>query len=143
MTTHLEFPFVKTLKPRKGPRRTKLDRKRLKREAERQARKGKCTRQILHVVESVATLRQVPWVKLFSPDRESDAVSSARVVAMGLCCALGVPQYMVARAFSRNWATVFSAEKRCSKLYRAKPEFRKEWDGLAAKCALVNPDKNS
>lgn len=135
MTTFLEFPFVKTLKPRnKGPRKTKLDRKRAKRELERQARKSKCSRQILRVVEAVAAMRQVDGHRLFSAGRESDAVSAARVLAMGLCCALEVPQFMVARAFARDWATIHSAEKRCSKLYRDRAGFRKEWDALDKQC---------
>lgn len=99
-------------------------------EIKRQAIRSKSSRHIIRVVELVAKARDVEWQSIFSQSRGSKSVADARVFSIALCCAHGVPQYMVARAFQRNWATVFSAERRCSQLYQEVPDFRKEWDSL-------------
>lgn len=85
---------------------------------------------ITDVVERVAIVRKVDWKDILCPDRGCPAIASARVLAMGICTALEVPQFHVAKAFSRTWATIYSAEVRCSELYRESPAFRKEWDDL-------------
>lgn len=100
----------------------------------RASAKGKGQRLIITIVERVATLRKVDWHQLFAIERGSPAVASARVLAIGLCTALDVPQFIVAKAFSRNWATIYKAEIRCSTLYRTNPKFRKEWDKLVESC---------
>ncbi len=126
---HLEFPFVKRFKARRPRPRSKRKAKHMS-DVQRQAIRSKSTRQILRIVENVAASRQVEWQAMFRKDRGSNQVSAARVFAMGLCCAMEVPQFIVARAFGRDWASVFSAEKRCSKLYRESATFRREWDAL-------------
>lgn len=97
---------------------------------QRQSLRSKCVRRISAIVEIVATARSVPWESFFTPGRGSKRQADARVLAMAICCAMEIPQYMVARAFSRSWASVFAAEKRASKKYRESAEFRKEWDNL-------------
>lgn len=97
---------------------------------QREALRSKCVRRISAIVEIVATARSVPWESFFTPGRGSKRQADARVLAMAICCAMDIPQYMVARAFSRSWASVFAAEKRASKKYRESAEFRKEWDNL-------------
>jgi hypothetical protein len=142
MTTTTEIPpttatndTTESANPASATKRpSKLALKRALLEKERISLKNKGQLQIIAIVEQVATVRKVDWKLLFSPDRGNDAVSSARVLAMGLCAALEVPQFIVARAFSRNWATVYSAEVRCSTLYRKNAKFRKEWDTLVAAC---------
>ena len=104
------------------------------RQKERISLRNKSQSRIVTIVEHVAAARGIDWKQLFSPDRGCDATSAARVLAMGLCTALDIPQFLVARAFSRNWATVYSAEVRCSTLYRKSPTFRTEWDTLVDAC---------
>lgn len=117
----------------KSARQTILaERERRRKERLSQRRKSQC--RIATIVEQVALARGVEWTHLFSPERCCDATSAARVLAMGLCATLDVPQFLVARAFSRNWATVYSAEVRCSTLYRKSPTFRTEWDAIVKAC---------
>ncbi|MCU0751549.1 MAG: hypothetical protein MUC40_00700 [Akkermansiaceae bacterium] len=126
-----EFPFVALVTLRRGKRgRGKRGRGKVMSNIQRAALKNKCARRILLIVETVAARRRVDARELFADGRGTNEVSAARVLALGMCCACDVPQYIVARAFRRTWQTVFSAEIRCSKLYREKAEFRKEWDDL-------------
>jgi hypothetical protein len=138
-----EFSFAKDYPVSSRPRRkTQRGKKHQTAEIKRQALRSKCARRIINIVETVADRRNVPWKALFDSGRGTNAASSARVLAMGLCCALDIPQYMVARSFRRSWATVFLAEKRCSKLYRESARFRKEWDSISEACAPT-PKKRS
>jgi hypothetical protein len=143
---HLEFPFVEGLEGRGGSsvRRVggaagktgepvrKESRRSHRKEMQRQARKSRASRVIVQVVEMVAKRRGVKYQAMISLDRGTPAAADARVLAMGLCCALEVEQFIVARAFNRDWATIYSAQVRCSSLYgrKANKAFRKEWDEL-------------
>lgn len=124
------LPFMHEFQPPRGRRRKRQSARQRRLEVERQALRSKTIRRMMGIVEGVAEARSVTWQDLFSKKRGNNATARARVLAMGLCCALDLPQYMVARAFQRTWATVFCAEQRCSKLYKKDPEFRKEWDRL-------------
>lgn len=141
---HPEFPFVKECPPsitrlRRKPRRGGS---RKTTEIQRQAIRSKCAKKILLIVETVASTRNIDWKPIFDKERGTNAASAARVLAMGLCCALEIPQYMVARCFKRTWPTVYSAEQRCSKLYRESAKFRREWDALLIACSPT-PKKRS
>lgn len=125
------FPFMKDLRESRRRRAARRAESRKAADIQRQSLRSRCTRRIITIVETVATARGIQWQPLFAPERGNNATASARVLAMGLCCAMDVPQYMVARAFRRSWATIFCAEVRCSKLYKSDAAFRKEWDRLS------------
>ncbi len=92
--------------------------------------RGRSKATILRIVEQVAELRGVGWEAIFSRRRECERVASARTLAMAACAAAGVPLCHVARAFSRTWETVYSAETNCSRRYRTSAGFRREWQQL-------------
>lgn len=92
--------------------------------------RGRSKERILRLVEAVAVVRLVEWRLLFSPHREAEKVAGARVLAMAVCAAQGVPLCHIARAFGRTWATVYSAEQSCARRYRHSAAFREEWDEL-------------
>lgn len=65
-----------------------------------------------HAFEVVAREYGVSARDLISEERGKERVSSARVAAMALACAVAVSPAMVAKALRRNWATVRSARER-------------------------------
>ena len=86
--------------------------------------------QIQIIVERVAELRGVAAADLFLRRRESETVASARSLAMAACCSVGVPLCHIARAFGRQWQTVYSAEMQASRRYRNSAVFRHQWDTI-------------
>jgi chromosomal replication initiation ATPase DnaA len=86
---------------------------------------------VLRLVAAVAVVRGVEWQLLFSPRRECERVASARAFAMALCACEHVPLCHIARAFGRDWSTVYSAEQTCARRYRQSAAFRTEWDSIA------------
>jgi chromosomal replication initiation ATPase DnaA len=129
---HPEFPFVKSLprqrpQPHRGRTRSKVERA-----MRREANKSKAMRRIIAVVEAVTDLRKIPYKDMFSKKRENPTIAAARVLSMGLCCALDVPICIVARAFDRRWHTVYGAEESCSRRYKRSEGFRKEWNAIVA-----------
>lgn len=67
---------------------------------------------ILRVIEETAASRGIGWRSLLDDERGSPSVASARVLAMAVCCAAGIPMQIVGRAFNRKWQTVDSARQR-------------------------------
>jgi hypothetical protein len=63
------------------------------------------------VVEEVARERALAWAEMFHRTRDTPEHARARVLAMAVACAAGVPAYMVAKVFARKWQTVDSARK--------------------------------
>lgn len=64
------------------------------------------------IVEHTAEMRGIPWEHILSASRERPEVADARVLAMAVCCAAGVPPATVAKVFGRTWQTVDSARER-------------------------------
>ena len=123
-----------TIPPSRAKARKQAADRRAQTAAQRANRKTRSQRCILRVVERVATARKVDWHAIFSTERGCRKISGARGLAMAICAALEVPQFLIARAFSRTWAAVYSAEVRCSALYHESEAFRKEWDALIQAC---------
>ena len=128
---HLEFPFVKLLARRVPRRHGPRGRSKVERAMRREAVKSKALRRIVAVVEAVTASRRIRYQDVMSPRRETPAIAEARVLAMGLCCALDVPICIVARAFDRRWHTVYGAEESCSKRYKRSEGFRREWETMS------------
>lgn len=118
---------------RSGSRRylsPKDQEKRERAESARKAERAECIRRITAIVETVATARGVDWRPMLAKRRGSPQVADSRTLAVAMCCALGIPQYLVARSFQRTWASIYCAEIQCSRHYRKSAAFRKEWDSL-------------
>jgi len=94
--------------------------------------KGRSKGIILSVVTAVAEIRGVDPRAMFGRNRGNWKVAGAKSMAMGICGYLGVPICHVARAFGRDWSTVYSAEMTCSRRYRNSSAFRLEWDNITA-----------
>ena len=100
--------------------------------------RGRSKRVIFKVVERVAELRKVATADLLAPAIGKKAeeaarnkpVLEARSMAMAACAAAGAPLCHISRAFGRNWATVYQAERKNAERYRKSEEFRKEWDSV-------------
>jgi hypothetical protein len=82
---------------------------------------------IARAVDIIADSRKIPWRDFFTAGRGPDAISAARVFAMAVLVEIDVPPHLVARAFSRKWATVASACERCAMLRESDADFREEW----------------
>lgn len=82
---------------------------------------------IKRIVENTAARYGVGWKEIMAKKRGRPKVASARVVAMAVSRAVGVPTHVVARAFGRTWQTVDSARessiRRCSFNEDAREEF--------------------
>jgi len=138
MILHLEFPFTAALQPRPGTvvpeppttNQQELTRRRVARR--HKSRRRKAQKRMVPIVRAVAKARNVDWKDLFNPNRGHPQVAKARALAMALCVELDVPHHLVARAFDRSWATVYSAVTNCSRKYfdAANTAFRAEWDTL-------------
>ncbi|RYD21746.1 MAG: hypothetical protein EOP88_10370 [Verrucomicrobiaceae bacterium] len=124
-----------TLSPSRAKAKRQAAERRAETAARRSSQKTRSQRCILRVVERVATTRQVDWNAILSTERGCRKISGARGLAMALCAALDVPHFLIARAFSRSWASVYSAEVRCSALYHQDPAFRQEWDSHIKACS--------
>lgn len=92
--------------------------------------KSRSKDQIQTIVERVAEVSGVAAADLFLRQRESETVARARTLAMAACCSVGVPLCHVARAFGRQWQTVYSAEKQAARRYRNSSVFRRQWDTI-------------
>lgn len=92
--------------------------------------RGRSKKQIKQVLERVVVLRAVTGKDLIAAKGGDKATLEARSLAMAACAAVGVPLCHIARTFNRNWATVYTAERKNAERYRANPEFRKEWDSI-------------
>lgn len=126
-------------KPRKACVSKKVARQRERMLRVRKGERDKSAVKIIRIVEAVATLRGVNWRDMFALERGTDPVSAARVFAMAACGAAGVPIFHTSRAFGRNWATIYSAEMRCGRLYRSSKQFRAEWDGVTSADTTEKP----
>lgn len=96
------------------------------------AQKPRSKERIRRVLELVAEIRGVNAESILLTQRESERVASARSMAMAACVAVGVPLCHVARAFRRDWATVWVAEVRASRQYQNSANYRTEWDKITA-----------
>ncbi len=73
------------------------------------------------IIEHTAEMRGIPWEHILSASRERPEVADARVLAMAVCCAAGVPPATVAKVFGRTWQTVDSARERIILLTQESP----------------------
>lgn len=109
---------------------SRCERERRKRAKRRAAEKRKSARMIQLVVERVASVRSVPAVAVVISGCECQRIAAARSLAMALCVEAGVPTFHVARAFQRNWATVYAARRYHNRRRSAHEAFRTEWHNL-------------
>lgn len=92
--------------------------------------RGRSKTQIKQVLERVVVLRSVTHKDLIAAKGGDKGVLEARSLAMAACAAVGVPLCHIARTFNRNWATVYTAERKNAERYRKSEDFRKEWDSI-------------
>lgn len=82
---------------------------------------------MVRICEFTAESREIDPLELFSAERSRPEVAAARVLAMSVCRAAGIPTHTIAKAFGRTWQTVDSARettiKRCASSAEACDEF--------------------
>ena len=89
---------------------------------------------IQSIIETTAARRGVDWRDLMSQNRESPAIADARVLAMAVCGAAGVPIRMIGKVFNRHLGTVDSARRRVVALCHDCEQARDEFIAILVTC---------
>ncbi len=88
---------------------------------------------IEEAVALAAAVRKVDALVVMGVPRGCNQVSSARVLAMGLAAACGVPNCHLVRCFNRKAPSVVKNQQRCGRLIQNSAKFREEWEIVFAR----------